>query len=602
MTRINTNLIISGGTNSGLPSLTVVDNLGGNSLIVGDGGNLDLTDSIRIGYGSGDGDSDVFIGMSAGHCNITGNSNVFVGDQSGFYNSDGYCNVFIGKNSGYFNVNGVNNVAIGSNSLCGNTAGNGNIAIGTDALKNGCGNTNVAIGQQALAENRSGCGNFALGFNALSANLCGCYNIGIGTSNLGGLTGSSNIAIGYCSGQFADMGTGNVFIGQGTGVCNCVNVNTFIGYGSGNMNITGCSNTFIGYNSGNKNITGGSNTFIGFNAGLCNNDGQNNTYIGSDSGRIGTQSFSNTFIGMSSGFWNIGNYNTFIGEESGQNNCQGCYNTSIGQLSGAQLVDGHGNTSIGFNAGPTGGSSGLSSSIALGACAAPQFNGEFALGSSEYPVLIGSSSVAPNSDNLYVRINDDSYKIPLYDKNESLQVGSYKVYSALLNQNDPIELSGPTTSFIPGQIWVIDTYNEGDDFSNLELISGATANVTGAVLRSIGATGPSAWTASSVLSYDGSPYLVSIDVNGNFNPFINTIGGDIVWSYDGVGTYIATLNNAFVDNKTYITHGDSGIGDKNTNIVIYRNSNNAVWIDSYLSGAYTDNRMFKFPLEIRVYN
>ena len=32
----------------------------------------------------------------------------------------------------------------------------------------------------------------------------------------------------------------------------------------------------------------------------------------------------------------------------------------------------------------------------------------------------------------------------------------------------------------------------------------------------------------------------------------NTLGGDVVWSYNDVGTYIATLNDVFLDGKTFI--------------------------------------------------
>lgn len=130
-----------------------------------------------------------------------------------------------------------------------------------------------------------------------------------------------------------------------------------------------------------------------------------------------------------------------------------------------------------------------------------------------------------------------------------------KHYTALLSQNAPIasKTFGDFSTML-GSLWTITTYNAGDDFSNMELISGVV-NTSGAVIRAIGTGIPTVWANASDLAYSGAPYIVSKNKLGNFAPFENTLGGDIVWSYNSVGVYNGTLNNAFPLNKVLYFNG-----------------------------------------------
>lgn len=136
----------------------------------------------------------------------------------------------------------------------------------------------------------------------------------------------------------------------------------------------------------------------------------------------------------------------------------------------------------------------------------------------------------------------------------------------------------------------------GDDFSNMELISG-TMNTTGAMIRAT-VTTPTVWSNGSDLAYDGSPYVVSTDVNGDLNPFINTIG-NIVWSYSSAGTFLATLTSAFLDTKVSPTLNNF---PTNGSARILRISNNQVRVITYDSlYAEADDILLRSTVEIEVY-
>lgn len=79
----------------------------------------------------------------------------------------------------------------------------------------------------------------------------------------------------------------------------------------------------------------------------------------------------------------------------------------------------------------------------------------------------------------------------------------------------------------------------------------------------------------------------------------NTLGGEIVWSYDGVGGYIGTLNNTFFQNKT-IFFG-SYVGKDSINM--FRSNNNVVEVNTLDSQRFaSDDILQNTSIEIRVYN
>lgn len=67
------------------------------------------------------------------------------------------------------------------------------------------------------------------------------------------------------------------------------------------------------------------------------------------------------------------------------------------------------------------------------------------------------------------------------------------------------------------------------------------------------------WNGSEFIIYDSRPYKVYtalLTQTGTDAPIAtvleNTLGGEVVWSYSSVGTYIATLASAFTVNKTIV--------------------------------------------------
>jgi hypothetical protein len=466
----------------------------------------------------------------------------FIGFQSGIKNQGDY-STFIGYQSGKENITSESNTFIGYNTGASVSSCGDNVFIGSfagESSYDSCGS--VFIGNKS-GRTTQGSYNTYIGEGSGSCNCNSSYNIFIGNKTGEGFSdGNNSIFIGNCTGCSNTGSVGNYFIGHGVGTSNKGQHNIFIGKGVGPTN-EGDYNILIGYESGISSATASFiyNTFIGRNTGYSNISGGYNVFIGDASGACGvTQSKS-----------------VFVGNESGRYLEYGTNNTFVGYQSGTQLITGYNNVFIGDFSGSIGT---VSNSIALGSCAVPQLDGEFALGSSTYPVLIGTSSVAPNSDNLFIRINDDSYKIPLYDKNGTQSVDDvlgYKTYVAVLRQYAP--LTGATSSqslidvgydgFYIGQLWTVSTYSTGDDFSNMELISG-TMNESGSVIKATSGT-PSVWTEGSVLDYGGEPFVISIDRNGNICPLENTLG-NIVWQYEDVGIFNAYLPNSFPIEKTVL--------------------------------------------------
>lgn len=87
----------------------------------------------------------------------------------------------------------------------------------------------------------------------------------------------------------------------------------------------------------------------------------------------------------------------------------------------------------------------------------------------------------------------------------------------------------------------------------------------------------------------------------------NTLGGDIIWSYAGVGSYIGTLNESFLENKYFslcpvlgisagydaeVNNGGGGSG--------YRYAR--LDDDNIIVNLGGDSALINTPIEIRVYN
>lgn len=223
------------------------------------------------------------------------------------------------------------------------------------------------------------------------------------------------------------------------------------------------------------------------------------------------------------------------------------------------------------------------------------FANKFLLENGECTFTSGSYEGTINIDTLTA---NRTYTLP--DITGEIQVGpAVKKYKALISQNAPVATT-QTPSIIAGQIWedTIGTADAGDlvILGGYELISGTLGDVN-AKYRSAANNVPIFITAS--LEYDGSPYVVSTDANGDFNPFVNTLGGDIVFSYDSVGSYIGTLSGAFPLAKTdYKTIGQR---DFTHLTCMYGINSNSFYIDQALTsdGTPIDTLLYQ-SIEIEV--
>ncbi len=93
----------------------------------------------------------------------------------------------------------------------------------------------------------------------------------------------------------------------------------------------------------------------------------------------------------------------------------------------------------------------------------------------------------------------------------------------------------------------------------------------------------------------------------------NTLGGDIVWSYEGIGNYNGTLTEAFTLNKTNLSQdGDKclfnrliyndGSGNVGRGYIIFRNDNSIFTIKTYSeTDLLSDDILSSTFIEILVY-
>ena len=114
------------------------------------------------------------------------------------------------------------------------------------------------------------------------------------------------------------------------------------------------------------------------------------------------------------------------------------------------------------------------------------------------------------------------------------------------------------------------------------------------------------WNGSEFIIYDSRPYKVYtalLTQSGTDAPVAtileNTLGGTVVWSYDGFGSYIGSLNGAFTENKTFIQATIEFASDA-TNVTTNRITNNTINYQTYLPGDGNYNNSV-VNLEVRVY-
>ena len=180
---------------------------------------LDATiNSVTVGRGAGDIETNVAVGTEAFGKNISGSSCVAVGRRALESNTTGTGNTSVGQGTLRLNIDGAANTAMGNNALRANTSGS----------------NNCAMGQTALNGNEDGEKNTALGHRTLYDNKSGSFNVAVGSQSGEKTTGSHNTFVGETAGSSNTTGEYNAFIGNDAG-----------------SNVIGSNNTFIGsFNGG----------------------------------------------------------------------------------------------------------------------------------------------------------------------------------------------------------------------------------------------------------------------------------------------------------------------------------------------------------------
>jgi len=123
--------------------------------------------------------------------------------------------------------------------------------------------------------------------------------------------------------------------------------------------------------------------------------------------------------------------------------------------------------------------------------------------------------------------------------------------------------------------------------------SGVMVDATTQDIADLGGGGASYLKYVALLSQSGTDAPVATVLE-------NTLGGTVVWSYDTIGSYFATLSNAFTSNKTWANVATSAIGsDYVVNIEI--NSVNDFVIKVNDDNAAQSDDWGPIYIEIRVY-
>jgi hypothetical protein len=213
----------------------------------------DITvNSMTVGRGGGDSNTNVAVGLRTLIVNTSGTENTALGTDALKGNSSGSRNVGIGNAALYYASTRNDNIAIGNASMAYLGLGSLNIGIGTESLGSvfNSGSQNVAAGYQSLKSNSSGANNVGMGYQSLFSDTTGLDNTGIGTNALRqNTTGSNNTAVGSDAGRYRGTATDNNTTGSG---------GIYIGYQARGSTLAQTNEIVIGVNA----IGLGSNTAV----------------------------------------------------------------------------------------------------------------------------------------------------------------------------------------------------------------------------------------------------------------------------------------------------------------------------------------------------
>ncbi len=207
------------------------------------------------------------------------------------------------------------------------------------------------------------------------------------------VTGHDNTAFGGSALFHLTNGSNNTAIGANALQTNTGFGNTAVGRMALLGNTTGQSNVAVGQAAMRANTTGSNNIAIGGEA-MVAPGGNENIAIGTLSMWIGSGN-RNVAMGTTSLFLSMGNENTAIGDHALSNNQNGSFNTAIGSSAG-QANNASNSTAIGYNSNFTG-----NNSTALGAGAFSNAPNKVRIGNAAVTVIEGQVPFSFPSDGRY---------------------------------------------------------------------------------------------------------------------------------------------------------------------------------------------------------
>jgi hypothetical protein len=305
----------------------------------------------------------------------------------------------------------------------------------------------------------------------------------------------------------------------------------------------GQSSVAIGYNALYSCTSGILNTAVGYGALLNNTTASGNVAVGANTLSQNTIGYNNVAVGTNALNFNTTGYNNVIvGNSALGGNTTGYYNIALGYQSGT-IISGTGDINTGT------GATNSDSSIFIGYFTCPS------TASNTNEIVIGHGATGNGSN--------------------SVTLGNDNITKTYLKGNVQLP-TVPTTS---AGTYSILTRN----------------NITGEVEKI--APAYKVYTALLTQSGTASPTVDILE---------NTLGGTIVWTRSGIGSYTGTLSGMFPDtNKVFciFSFGTSvsNYGD-NINLFWQANSSNTIVLTTVRINSNSDEMLSKNPIEIRVYN
>ena len=144
-----------------------------------------------------------------------------------------------------------------------------------------------------------------------------------------------------------------------------------------------------------------------------------------------------------------------------------------------------------------------------------------------------------NIENGTLHVIDNKLKVHLNDEIKNITISNYKVYTALLTQSGGSSILTTSSGFLTiGVTYKINNPNVNSDFTNV----GAPNNLLNTYFVATGTT-PNNWGINTnILEYNtGAPVVTVLE---------NTIG-NIWFTYNSVGGYLAKSNGLFAIDKCY---------------------------------------------------